>query len=325
MSVVVPVYNVKKYLHRTVNSLLNQTLKDIEVILVDDGSNDGSEVICKEYAKQDSRVKYIRQENDQAPGKARNEGLKLVQSEAVIFFDSDDWMEPWALERMYNLLISSELDMVLCGVRVFSEERNQPITSLFDSFFTQTSYSMKQMFNAQPFPCNKLYRTQFLLATGVQFLEKIFTQDAGFYFSVLMHKPKYGVINEKLVYYLVRPGSITTNTKTKKKHIDILKVFDQVYDEMEKMEQKAEVGSYIDGLLIKTMIYKSTFFDPKTDREYLDQLIEYLKTRVPNWEKNEVMHSEMSFIQRVYIYLLFNHYYWVMNLYRVITSKVRRK
>jgi len=84
------------------------------------------------------------------------------------------------------------------------------------------------------------------------------------------------------------------------------------------MNQKSDFGSYIDGILIKTIIYKSTFFDPKTDRDPLDQFISYLKKRVPHWKHHEVLHSEMNWIKRVYIYLLFNRCYWVMSLYQCI-------
>lgn len=114
VSIIVPVYNVEKYLNRCMESLLNQTLKDIEIVLVDDGSPDNCPQMCDEYAKRDNRVKVVHKENA-GLGYARNSGLEIATGEYVAFVDSDDYVEPDMYERLYEASQHYNVQMVLCG------------------------------------------------------------------------------------------------------------------------------------------------------------------------------------------------------------------
>lgn len=113
VSVVVPIYNAEKYLKQCLDSIVNQTLKDIEIILVDDGSKDGSADICKEYLC-DERVKYYYKENEGLAA-ARDDGIKMSHGEYVGFVDSDDWLEPNMYECMYEAAKSNDSDVVFCN------------------------------------------------------------------------------------------------------------------------------------------------------------------------------------------------------------------
>lgn len=124
VSIIVPIYNVEKYLDRCVQSILNQTLKEIEIILVDDGSPDGCPAMCDEYAKQDSRVKVIHKKNG-GLGLARNSGLEIATGEYVAFVDSDDFVNPDMYEKLYNTAKHKNLDTCYCGFNYYnSETRN---------------------------------------------------------------------------------------------------------------------------------------------------------------------------------------------------------
>lgn len=114
ISVIVPVYNVEKYIHRCVDSILGQTYTDFELILVDDGSTDGCSAVCDEYACRDCRVKVIHQMN-RGISEARNAGLDAAQGEYICFVDADDYLSLRALETMYNHLIASEALCCVCG------------------------------------------------------------------------------------------------------------------------------------------------------------------------------------------------------------------
>ena len=114
ISVVVPIYNTEKYLTKCFDSILNQTHKNIELILVDDGSTDGSGTICDEYAIKDNRVKVIHQQNG-GPVKARREGLEIAEGEYIGFVDSDDWIEPNMYEEMLDNLLETGADFVHTG------------------------------------------------------------------------------------------------------------------------------------------------------------------------------------------------------------------
>ena len=111
-SIVVPIYNVEKYLPRCIDSLVNQTLQDIEIILVDDGSPDGSPAICDAYAEKDPRIKVIHKLNGGVSA-ARNDGLRISKGEWVIFCDSDDWMELDACENLYMCGNEKKVDVVI--------------------------------------------------------------------------------------------------------------------------------------------------------------------------------------------------------------------
>jgi glycosyltransferase involved in cell wall biosynthesis len=118
ISIIVPVYNMEKYLDRCMDSVLNQTYTNIEVILVDDGSTDSSPKMCDEYAEKDSRIKVVHKENG-GLSDARNAGLKVATGAYIGYVDSDDWIEPDMYERMYNACVKN--DAQLCVCRYFSE------------------------------------------------------------------------------------------------------------------------------------------------------------------------------------------------------------
>ena len=123
VSVVVPVYNAEKYLQECVGSILNQTLSDLELILVDDGSTDSSPALCDQYAAQDTRVKVIHKANGRAAS-ARNAGLRTATGEYVAFVDSDDWISP----DMYEKMLQTGADVTLCDYVRFQGEKEFPFT-----------------------------------------------------------------------------------------------------------------------------------------------------------------------------------------------------
>ena len=118
VSIIVPIYNVEKYLDRCMESLLNQTLKDIEIIMVDDGSPDNCPKMCDEYAKKDNRVKVVHKQNA-GLGFARNSGLEVATGEYVAFVDSDDFVECDMYEKLYEQVKKNQADTIYCGFRKY--------------------------------------------------------------------------------------------------------------------------------------------------------------------------------------------------------------
>ena len=131
VSVIVPVYNAEKYLRRSVDALLAQTLQDLQIILVDDGSKDTSGAICDEYAQKDARIHVIHQKN-QGCGFARNSGLDAACGEYVGFADADDWVEPHMFESLYAAAVEHDADMVVAGMQrvdvIGDQERKEGFT-----------------------------------------------------------------------------------------------------------------------------------------------------------------------------------------------------
>lgn len=123
ISIIIPVYNVEKYLKKSIDSVLNQTIKNIEIILVDDGSIDKSGEIVDKYADQDYRIHVIHQKN-QGVSSARNAGLRLAKGKYIGFVDSDDWIEDYMYEDMYKRAISSAAEIVICNYNVVNDHNN---------------------------------------------------------------------------------------------------------------------------------------------------------------------------------------------------------
>jgi glycosyltransferase involved in cell wall biosynthesis len=115
ISVIVPVYNVEKYIHRCIDSILAQTFTDFECILVDDYSSDNSLSICEEYAKKDTRIRIIRNEQNRGLPQVRKIGFAIASGGYILYIDSDDWIENNMLEKMYGKAVSADYDIVWCN------------------------------------------------------------------------------------------------------------------------------------------------------------------------------------------------------------------
>lgn len=122
ISIIVPIYRVEQYLSKCIDSLLNQTFKDIEIILVDDGSPDSSPAICDTYKTRDERINVIHKKNG-GLSSARNAGLSISHGKYIGFVDSDDWVEPNMYEEMYNFLVANDCDLVECGINLIYENK----------------------------------------------------------------------------------------------------------------------------------------------------------------------------------------------------------
>lgn len=217
ISVVLPVYNVANYLRKCLDSLVNQTFKDFEVICVNDGSTDLSLSILEGYSLSDSRFKIITQENQGLSG-ARNTGIDQVEGEYVLFVDSDDWLEENALEVLYEHVKGFSSDITMFKFKYYNENTEEysegPFTNLEvidPSFFTGNFYYMDVIdiiFKISHAPFNKLYKTSFLKENDAKFLYGSYYEDLEFFYKVFLKAKKVSVLPEYLYYYRIRDQSI---------------------------------------------------------------------------------------------------------------------
>ena len=170
VSIIIPVHNTETYLKQCLDSVTNQTLKDIEIILIDDGSTDNSGKICEEYASKDNRIKVIHQKN-QGQGKARNEGLKIAKGEYIGFVDSDDWIALDFYEKLYEKAKSSDYEVAVAKIVDFYEKDNQYITLL---------ESDKISINFKDVVWDSLYKKCFLDKNNICFPENKIFEDVLF-------------------------------------------------------------------------------------------------------------------------------------------------
>lgn len=215
ISVIVPVYNVEKYLSRCLESIINQTYKNIEVVCIDDGSPDKSINILKQYEKKDKRIKIIRQENKGLSG-ARNTGIKKSNGEYIFFVDSDDWLPENAIELLYKTIEKDKSDICIGNlVKTYPKKnKEKKLKKMTNSIFTLTSYleySIKNK-NFTANVVNKLYRSKIIKQSKILFKEKILYEDFFFVIQYFSYTRKISMIKENVYYYyLERSDSIVNN------------------------------------------------------------------------------------------------------------------
>ena len=230
ISVIVPVYNCEDYLEESLGSLLNQTFKDIEIICIDDGSNDNSLDILKSIASSDSRIKVFTQEN-QGAGAARNYGMKKASGDYIYFFDADDFLEKDALEKAYSNAIKNDSDIVFFKFDQYKDNRffahSGPNLEIqfagadFDSFTFDWHDYRRGPFTGPFAPWLKLYKKEFLDSYECfKFPNGLNHNDVPFHVMTFIKASKISFVPEHLYRYRIdNAGSITNNRLKKYDHI----------------------------------------------------------------------------------------------------------
>ncbi|MGM0167266.1 hypothetical protein IGI39_002246 [Enterococcus sp. AZ135] len=209
ISIIVPVYNVEKYLNKCVDSILNQTFKDFELILVDDGSPDNSGLICDEYAKKDSRVKVIHKENG-GLSDARNAGIDVAKGKYLGFIDSDDYISEDMYEFLYTNIVKEDADLSICGIYDVYKGKAPKILPQYREVCTKEE-TMKMVLDAtliSVHAVNKLYRKQ--LFKNVRYPIGKITEDAAVIFKILDQCDKVIVDTTQKYFYFHRDDSISS-------------------------------------------------------------------------------------------------------------------
>lgn len=235
ISVIVPVYKSEKYLDRCVQSILNQTYQDFELILVDDGSPDNSPLLCDKWAENDSRVYVIHKENGGASS-ARNAGLKIAKGNWIAFADSDDWLDRTALKTLYDLANQYNVPMAIGGMRVVQEYTDAQTVAKQETVVLSRADLMSRFFRLNGEPdthsvCATLIRRDILEA--YHFIEGKMNEDveACYY---LARKCEGAVYTNKPVYFYFKNVEGVTNSGFSKKKLDLLDVWDIVQKQVEQ-------------------------------------------------------------------------------------------
>ena len=239
ISVVVPVYNVEKYLKQCLDSILVQTFSNIEIICVNDGSTDNSRKILEEYKNKDSRIKIVDKKNG-GLSSARNAGMKVAVGEFISFIDSDDWIEPTMLEKLYESMTTHNTDITICAVHQFDEQKQKNDDSnkyytleYFDESFDNKVFSYEDV---RPFimdvcvmAWNKLYRRSHIDECQAEFPDGLIFEDGPFFFSIFFKTKRVSIVRDFLYNYRInRTGSIIQ--KAGKKFLDVIDVVELMFN-----------------------------------------------------------------------------------------------
>ncbi len=234
ISVIIPVYNVEKYLPQCVESVLAQSYQNFEILLIDDGSTDQSPAICDSFAEKNTKIRVFHKANGGA-STARNAGLDRASGEYVFFLDSDDYLDPQALEKLLSVLQSADADFAFCEAVTVEEESGAQSTGnySFHRDYGQNSGEnlFAEMVQKKEFHVAvwmNLYRRDFLEKNSLRFSEGIMYEDCIYAYQLYKLAEKAVHVHEYLYYRRYRAGSVMTSKKTARNFASAARAYREV-------------------------------------------------------------------------------------------------
>lgn len=287
ISIIVPVYNVEKYLPRCIDSILSQTYKNLEIILVDDGSPDRCGEICDEYAKNDARIHVIHKENG-GLADARNVGLKAAAGQYVMFFDSDDWVAANICETLLQALITTQADIVTCNFsRIYSGGKiiNNPAILKAGKIYTGKE-ALELYIKKGPveltIACNKLYKKELFIQNNLFYPMGRLHEDEFLCKYLLYYSKTFVYINQSLYYYFQRENSIM-GTVTEQRFRDGVEYVSELYSFIQKFYPEVREYAWkrlLDEMYVLLMLRGSASYRNK----YLNLLRENIYIHTPSMQ-----------------------------------------
>ena len=283
VSIIVPFYNVENYIEKCLQSLVNQTLEDVEIILVNDGSQDGTKEIAKQFVeKYPNKIMYLEKENG-GLSDARNYAIPYAKGEYIAFLDSDDYVEANMYEEMYNKAKEENLDYVECD---FLWE--YPDKSL-ESKGKQYSNKKEMFIYTRVVAWNKLIKREIVQENHLEFPRGYRYEDVEFFYKLLPLIHNYGIVQKPFIHYVQRVNSISNvqNTRTK----EIIDVLGHVIDYYKRNqlfdEYKEEIEyTYTRYILCSSMLRMVMIENRKERKEIINLAWKSLNTQFTNWKEN---------------------------------------
>lgn len=316
VSVIIPVYNVEKYLGRCVDSILKQTFQEFELLLVDDGSTDNSGKIAKQFSEEyPDKIKYIYQPNN-GSGAARNTGIQNAKCDIIVFIDSDDYIHEDMLFQMYNKMEEESLDIVICDYQRVDE--NDEITEIHREYLDEKECLVpneeKQLLFADPSSCNKMFKKSLFVENDIYFPTKVwYAEDMRTIMKVIAVSNRIGYIATPFYNYFTRSDS-KMNTDNIERQVEVIdaiddlltffkvrNIYDQYYAELEYLTIQ---HVYVYAIArIARMDYKSGL---------IRQFKNYVKINFSNYKKNKYLNL-LSKKERLFFKLTLYNLTWVIS------------
>lgn len=327
ISVIIPVYNVEQYLNKCLDSVINQDFDSFEIIIVDDGSTDGSLETAKEYEdKYRNKIKLITQTN-KGSGGARNTGIEAAQGKYIMFVDSDDTIKPGTLSYLYQEIQRADADIAFFGIEFVKDdgtvnsalrptENERVITSLEE--YPICCY-------LDPSVCSKLFKTSLFKDNNLKFTEKVWYEDLRLLPKLALKSDKLVFLNRVCYSYLQREGSKMHNANVEK-NIDMLDTVKDVigfYKEngtFEKYYSPLEFMTAFHLMILCSMRVAGT--DPKN--HLLKDFRDYAKEIFPDFMKNKFIESNLSKRHKLILKLSEKKLYFAIYIIVGIYSKIKK-
>ena len=303
LSIVALVYNLEEYLPRCLDALVNQTLEDIEILCVDDGSKDSAPQIIDEYAKKyPQKVKAFHKENG-GEFTTRNYGLERATGEYVTFVDTDDYVEPDWAEKLYNAAKENDADMAVCGFERIDLKTNKVV----GRDMTKQGYTVKEMTPkddfmvfVNPAPWNKIYKRE--KVKDLRFLPFRGFNDAMFLTSAFIRINKIAFVPDILYHYYLRSDSQIHSVNEQdvnnlKKYLLEVKEFYQKEGKYEEMGPILEMMAFLH--LAVSVMYRASYNPDINIKKMTKETREYLDTNFSGWRKNKFLTFRYSITRGV--------------------------
>ena len=297
VSVIVPFYNVENYIEKCLNTLVHQTLEDIEIILVNDGSQDRSMVVVKKFLEQyPDKITYLEKENG-GLSDARNYALPYAKGEYIAFLDSDDYVEKTMYKDMYELAKKEDSDMVECNFYwEYPDKKKEDIGVVY-------SGKKEMLEKVRVVAWNKLIKKEVLEKSKVTFPKGYRYEDVEFTYKLIPYLDRVSFLKKPCVHYIQREGSISNNQNERNKEIfDVLEHVIDFYKENDLYEEYKDELEYIYiryafcSSLLRIVKIKDEF----VQRKLLDLTWEKVNTTFPEWKKNPVLKSKKD-LKSIYL------------------------
>ncbi|MFL0165437.1 glycosyltransferase family 2 protein [Candidatus Clostridium helianthi] len=284
VSIVIPVYNVSRYIDRCLLSVVNQTYRNLEIILINDGSTDDSEVKCLIWRKKDSRIIYVRKQNE-GLGSTRNYGVKLASGDYIAFLDSDDWIDTTFVEKLVHSIVKNDADMVFCDYYKVDDKTGKTFafnTKLYTQEVTSISEQPELLYGADVAMWIKLYKRELLISSNIV-IPDIAYEDTSTYAMIAASCNRIAHVKEKLLYYRInRDGSILNNIENRKHAVEALRY---VCDEMKKRNQFIKYKRYLERFAVRFTSFSVRELKRIDNSEkYINELISFLSEYFYGWE-----------------------------------------
>ena len=290
ISIIVPIYNAEAYLNKCIDSLINQTKKNIEIILVNDGSTDKSEEIIKSY--KDKRIKYYKNKN-KGIGYTRNFGIDKSNSKYIMFLDSDDYLDINACEKLFNKIEKDSSDVVISDFTIV-HNGNEKVEVIKEFKKTNLNKNSDILLDINLSPWNKIYSSKLIKDNNIRFPEDIKYEDVLFVLECLDKSKNVSKLNKALNYYVVRDNS---ESKTyDKKVFDILEVVKRFRSYFNN-KYKEDVDKLTVKILTNYTIQQRYQLSIKDGYKFIDEVFNLFEKEIPDY-KNNKYYENRPFLKR---------------------------
>lgn len=288
ISIIIPVYNVKLYLEKCLKSVVSQSYQNIEILLIDDGSNDGSEILCEQIASSDNRIKVMHKKNG-GLSDARNVGIENANGKYITFVDSDDDIEKEYIEYLYDLIKENNTKMSIASYTVVSNgkkinlgkghtKKNMTTIECLDNMLCEKGFSISV--------CAKLYDIE--LFNDVKFPVGRLNEDNGTTYKLILQCNKIAYGNKSIYNYYKRSNSITTSQFNIKKY-DLIELTDQMCDDIEKKYPSLKDVTDKKRITSRFSILRQMLVEQYNDENKIEEIENYILERKQKIFKNNKM------------------------------------